>query len=339
LRSPRNSAWSTLTRFLPGMVISIVGLFIVFRFANWKDLLKVISNVQPVYPVLVILLTLIYIGFRAVAWKTLLEDRVTFWQSFWTLNIGYLLNNLFPFRAGEFGRAIVLGQSSGLGMMRVFPTIVIERAFDLAFAAISLLITLPLALGMSWIKPIANATLGLVIAGIFSLYLMARNSAKVHDWVHRFGQRWHFIQRYISPQLDSFLEGLSVLTDLKRFFLSLLWIGGSWVIAFFVYYVMLWTIVANPPFWWAIFADSVLAMGIAVPSAPAAIGVFEAALVGALSLLGVSNSLALAYAIMMHFLQFLITGILGFYAISKGGRSLKKLFAEVQFRKNMSPNG
>jgi hypothetical protein len=102
---------------------------------------------------------------------------------------------------------------------------------------------------------------------------------------------------------------------------------------------MLWTIVANPPFWWGIFADSVLAMGIAVPSAPAAIGVFEAALVGALSLLGVSTSLALAYAIMMHFLQFLITGILGFYAISKEGRSLQKLFAEVQFRKKMSPNG
>jgi uncharacterized membrane protein YbhN (UPF0104 family) len=97
-------------------------------------------------------------------------------------------------------------------------------------------------------------------------------------------------------------------------------------------------LVPNPPFWWGIFADSILAMGIAVPSAPAALGVFEASLVGALSILGISNSSALAYAIIMHFMQFIITGILGFYAISKQGRSLRSLFSSAQLKKNKSEN-
>jgi glycosyltransferase 2 family protein len=97
-----------------------------------------------------------------------------------------------------------------------------------------------------------------------------------------------------------------------------------------VYYVMLLSIAPNAPLWWAGFGDAVLAMGVAVPSAPAALGVFEGSLAGALSLVGVSFSLALGYAILMHFIQFVITGILGLWGLARDGRSFSSLFRDLQ---------
>jgi len=86
---------------------------------------------------------------------------------------------LFPLRAGELGRALFVGRASGLGMMHILSTILIERAFDIFFAAGILLITLPLVVGAAWIKPVAFTAFVIVIAGLaflFSSPSIAKNS-------------------------------------------------------------------------------------------------------------------------------------------------------------------
>lgn len=333
MKSTSVMLWKDARRWLPGVVISVVALALVFRLSNWKDLGAALSAVTIESILLVIIFTLLYLFVRSFAWKVLLEGKITWKQAFFTLNIGYLLNNVFPLRAGEFGRAIVLGKSSGLGMMHVLSSIVIERAFDLFYAAVFLLLTLPLALGMGWVYPVAYTTLGLVILGMILLLVMARYQTVVIAWTEKIGQRWSIVQRYVIPQIRSLLGGLNVLTQPVQFVLAFALVGISWGGAFIVYYVMIVTFVPGAPFWWAVFADAVLAMGIAIPSAPAALGVFEAALVGGLALLGVANSVALAYAVLMHFMQVAITGVLGFYALAREGRSIASLFSEARLRR------
>ena len=68
-------------------------------------------------------------------------------------------------------------------------------------------------------------------------------------------------------------------------------------------------------------------MGIALPSAPAALGVYEATIVGALVLLGIpaSTGTGLAFAITLHAMQFVITAILGLIGLAQDGRSLAEL--------------
>jgi uncharacterized membrane protein YbhN (UPF0104 family) len=84
------------------------------------------------------------------------------------------------------------------------------------------------------------------------------------------------------------------------------------------------------------FADSVLALGVAIPSAPAGIGIYEASLVAALTLLGIAYAPALAYAFLMHFLQFTITAVLGFWGLAREGKSLSNLWSEIQMAR--TPN-
>lgn len=332
--------WKSVSRWLPGVVISLVALYLVLRLASWQDLQTAFATINPWFIVIASVLTVIFCIARAFAWRILLEDKPTVSQTFFGINVGYLLNNLFPLRAGEIGRAVLLGQTTGLGTFHVLSTIIIERAFDLAFAALLLLSSLPLALGLDWAKPVAIITLVLVIIGLSILFLIARNTQTVHSWISRVLGRYSLVQRFILPYLDNMLEGLGSLTNPKMFLGAVFWIAFSWFIGVLNYYIVILSIAPHAPFWWGVLIDSVLAMGIAIPSAPAALGVFEASLVAALALVGIDASTALAYAVVMHFMQFAVTGILGMIGLMKEGRSLGSVFKAAQTQKeiNSSPS-
>jgi hypothetical protein len=330
LKNAFSTFWNKTRRWLPGVVISSIAVYLMFRLANWQDVGSAMASINPLVLAASAGFTLLFLATRAMAWRTILERKATFSQVFWGLNVGYLLNNLLPLRAGEIGRAILVGQTTGLGMMHVLSTIVIERAFDLAFAAGLMLSTLPLALGMESARPVSIITLILVITGLTLMYLMARFNEKVHGWMNIIGERIPAVKRLVVPQLDALLRGLSVLVKPDQFLLCVIWIALSWTMGVLNYYVVILSFSPGAPLWWGAFVDAVLAMGIAIPSAPAAIGIFEGALAGALSILGVDTSIGIAYGIVMHFMQFIITGTLGFIGLARAGKSLSSFFSDIR---------
>lgn len=329
----KSGLWDKVKGWLPGVLISLVAIYLVFKVANFSDLSGAFTKIKPLFILSGIVLTVLFCLARAITSRILLDKKATISQTFYAVNAGYLLNNLFPLRAGEFGRAILLGQTTGLGTFHVLSTIIIERVFDLAFAALLLLSSLPLALSLTWAKPVALTTLTLVIIGLVIMFLVARNREKVHDWILKGPGKYKVVQKFVLPYLDNLLEGLGALTRPQSFLLAVFWIAISWIIGVLNYYIVVLSIVPNAPIWWGVLLDSVLAMGIAIPSAPAALGVFEASLVGALALVGIDSTFALAYAVVMHFVQFAVTGIFGMIGLMKEGRSLGSIFKAAQTQK------
>jgi glycosyltransferase 2 family protein len=327
------SIWHEFKRWFPGFFISVITLVVLFRIAPLHDVVKAFSTIKLSHIIVGMFLTIASLLTRAVAWRILLQKQASLSETFFGINVGYLINNIFPLRAGELARAYVVGLSSGLGSIYVFSTIVIERAFDVALSAGLLLATLPLALEIAWAKPIALTTFVIVMLGLFLLYLVARNSELIKKWVNRFGNRSEYLKQTILPRIDSLLDGFSIMTDLRQFFLSVFWIVITWVIWILLYYVVLLSIAPDAPLWWAAFADGVLAMGIALPSAPGALGILEAAIVGALGILGIDPSTAMAYAITMRIMQFTVTGILGLIGIAKAGSTIGGIFSAIRKQK------
>jgi uncharacterized protein (TIRG00374 family) len=326
------SLWRNVRRWLPGAIISAVALFLVFRVVTFQDLGKAFASVKLPYLIIAILISIVSMIIRGGAWKVLLGNKPSITQCFFIINEGYLLNNLFPLKAGEIGRAVFMGKAINVSPFHVLSTIVIERSFDLIFAATLFLSTLPLALGMDWARPAGIATLILMIALMATLYLMARFTGQVHAIALKIGGHWKLFQRYVIPQIDSLLDGLSALTNLRQFLLSLALIGATWVTWISIYYVMIISIAPTVPVWWAMFADSLLALGVALPSAPAGLGVYEAALVLALTILGIAQPTALATAIILHFMQFGLTGIFGFWGILRERQSLGSMFSSIRIQ-------
>jgi uncharacterized membrane protein YbhN (UPF0104 family) len=132
------------------------------------------------------------------------------------------------------------------------------------------------------------------------------------------------------PQIDELLEGLGALTNPGRFLLSVFWIAMSWVLWVTMYYIMLLPLYPQMPYYMAMFTTGVLAMGIAIPAAPGGLGVYEASVVGALAIFGIKPAVSLAYALLMHFLQFVSTGIFGFIELVRSRASISQIFDGIQ---------
>lgn len=335
LKNHRNP-WQSIRRWLPGMVVSAVALWLVLRLVSWQNVVDALSATNPVIMMVAILFWTFGMILRAFGWRTLLQNRVPFKRVLILLFEGYFLNNVFPLRVGEIGRAVLLGRDSRLGFFQVFSTIVVERAYDLAIASALVLSTLPLALKMNWARPLAVAILILVIAGLVSLYLMGRHRERLNIFLQSWGEHWPVLNRWILPKLGELFDGFGVISRPRFFLASFGLILASWTMAIIQDYLLLKNFIPEASWWWVFFVLGVTAIGAGLPSVAASIGVFEAAVVGALSILGVDPGRALAFALVLHVINFILTSIFGAIGLIMEGENLSNLYSDLAARRKTS---
>lgn len=273
-----------------------------------------------------ILLTIAWLIVRSIAWRTLLREQASLNQVFFTINEGYVLNNILPFRLGEIGRAFILSQKAKIGFWEVFSTIIIERILDLAFAVSLLLVSIPLIVGAEWALETAIIAGGIVLLAFFSLYLLARNRNWVSNQFNTLSKRIKILQRFGIERVNAFFNGLDVLRNPARFMRVLLLFGLDWAIGVLQYTLLLHAFFPEGTLLMGVFVLGAAALGVAAPSSPGAVGVFELLVVGALSIFDLDASGALAYAISLHLIQFLVTGVLGLYAFIRDGESVLSVY-------------
>ncbi len=318
-------------KLLPGLIVSLIALAVIFYLVDFRALWKALQQADYRFVLLLLAATLIWLLVRAVVWRTLLREQADYWPTFLTLNEGYLLNNVLPFRLGEVGRAFLLSRkTANLGFMTVLSSIVIERILDVGMAAGLLLASLPFVIGGSFARSAAFGAAGLVGLGILVLYLIARNRDWTERQFDRLAARLPALQRVGGQQLHGLLAGLSVLTDGRRFLKAVLLISLNWMIAVAQFYVLLRAFFPQAQLLWATFTLGVMALGVALPSSPGSIGVLEATVMGALAAFVNDPSTALAAALTAHLSNYLITGLLGVYALGRDGLSLSGVYRDVR---------
>jgi uncharacterized protein (TIRG00374 family) len=311
-------------------VISAISLAVVFYFAHPARLVEALKLADYRLVLLVAPVTLAWLLVRAGLWRTLLKDRPTFGQTFFTVGEGYLMNNILPFRLGEVARALLMARKTGQGFWEVFPTIIIERVLDLAFAAGLLLTTLSFVVGAAWAREAALITGAVVLAGLAALYFMARYRETVQGWMDRIFQKVPLLRRLGGEPMKALFDGLAVLTDGRRFLLAVGLMATNWAIALAQYYVLLLAFFPQGKFIWGAFTLAVAAMGVAAPSSPGSVGVYEAAVVGALALFKLNAATALAFALSAHLINYVVTGIVGAIGLAQDGESLAGLYRRAK---------
>lgn len=321
--------WQHLRQWLPGVLVSLLAIFFIFRVANWESLGPALAAIgwRDLLPPVVLFLTSMLA--RVFAWWMLLQRRASFSKTLLIMNEGYLLNNLLPFRLGELGRAVFMGEASRSTPFLVLSTIMLERLMDVALAASLLLFSIPLVFEMSWARPLSIAALLAVFSGLIVLAWLARSRQRWRPWLDRKTARWQRITKVILPWLDSLLDGFEVLNQPGQFFWALAGMLASWGLAIWQYFLLLQAVVPEAQIWWAVFALGVAAFGVALPSAPASLGVFEAAIVGALSLVGVDPTLALAFAVITHLIHFVITSLIGLFGLYREDSSISRIYQRL----------
>lgn len=327
---PQSAPAQSWKRTLPGILVSLAALVILFTVIDPQETLNSLRQADGWFLALGMLVSLSWLFIRARVWQSLLQKKAGYTDVFLTLNVGYLLNNLLPLRLGEVGRAYLLGRKANLDFWQVLPSVVLERMFDLVMAAAVLILSLPFVAGVSWAGKAAVSAGGLVVLGLLGIYLVARNQSGIIAWLERLGHRRPWIKKLIGERLATFFTGLQVLTDMRSFLLALAWILFNWAFSILLYFVFLRAFFPQAPLWWAVFVLGAGSFGVAAPSSPGALGVFEAALVGALTVgLKVDPSPATAFAITLHLSNYINTGLIGGYALLREGETLTSLYEHL----------
>lgn len=312
------------------MFISLLCLGILAAFTDWAQFLHAIRLANYGLIGLGMFLSLVWLAIRSLVWRSLLQEKASFWLVFRAINQGYLLNNLLPFRLGELGRAFLLSRRAQMRLFFVLSTIVLERAFDLLMAIVLLFSTLPFVVGVNWARQASLGVALFVLVLLGSLYLIARQPQPLLRAFDFLQKRFPILERFGHTALEAFLQGLSTLTDWRRFLLVSSLVLLNWGIGILQYHLYLRAFFPQAHVLWSVFSLGIISLGLAAPSSPGSVGVAEMASVGALSAFGLNPSTALAFAVTAHLIQVLITGVIGALALAQDGESLLNLYRQTR---------
>jgi len=317
-------------RWLPGALISILLIAAILYFVDLRAMVSAIRNANYGLLGIALVIGFIWMGVRAIVWRTLLRERASLKDVFFTIGEGYLLNNFLPFRLGEIGRAFLLSRKSDMQFMEILPTIVIERVMDLGYSAIILLAALPFVVGAEGAGQIGIVVGVIVLIGIILLYLLARNNQWALDLFHKLSARWPALQRFGGNFLEAFFSGLSVLTDGWLFVRFLFWMTLNWGIAIISYYLIIRAFFPQAQVVWGMFGLGAAAFGGAVPSLPGAVGTFEGAFGGAITILTGDQSTALAVALTGRLYNYINSGVIGGIGLLREGQTLSGIYEQLK---------
>lgn len=320
---------NNLLRLLPGLLVTVAAVVGLFYFIDMEQLGPALRIADFSWFPLVLVFFLGTLTTRTIAWRTIMQERASFKDSFLVLNQAYLLNNVLPFRLGELGRALLISNRAKMGFWEALSTVVVERVFDLGLAAGILLFTLPLVVGAEWARTAAYVSLGLVVIGFVLLFWMANNPKQVPKLLERLTGRWPKLRTWLVEKASSFTLGLSTLQDGKRFGRVLFWMVLTWLFNVAWYFVLMRAFFPMAAWLWGFFSVGVASLGVALPSSPGYIGVFEGVLVGALSFFNADPAVALAFAVVGHLTYFAVTGILGIIGFWQQGESLGGIYRKL----------
>ncbi len=329
-----SSFWRSTRRWLPGLVISLGAIAAILYFVDLERFVAALRSADYRFVLAVLGTALVWLVLRAMVWHTILRGRARYPDVFLTMCEGYLLNNFLPFRLGEIGRAFLLGRKTGLGFLEVLPSVIIERVLDLAFAAAILLSAVPFVVGAAAAGQIALVIGVLVLAGLVVLYLLARNREWALRLFARLSARRPNLQARGGEFLSSLFTGLAVLTDGWLFVKVLAWMTLNWAVACVQYYLLIRAFFPQAQPAWALFGLGAVAFGNAIPSLPGAVGTFEGALAGALTIVSGNESASLAAALTAHLVNYLLTGVIGLAALSREGETLAGIYRQLRRRQD-----
>jgi uncharacterized protein (TIRG00374 family) len=317
-------------RWLPGAIVSILLIAAILYFVDLGAMVEAMRTANYGLLAIAFATGFLWLAVRAVVWRTLLRDRASYGDVFWTIGEGYLLNNFLPFRLGEIGRAFLLSRKSNIQFMEILPTIVIERVVDLGFSAAIFLAALPFVVGNE-----ASSNIGIIVGvvvlfGLVLLYVLARNNQWALNLFHNLSARWPALQRFGGSFLEPFFAGLSVLTDGWLFLRFLFWMALNWGIAIVSYYLMILAFFPQAQLVWGMFGLGGAAFGGALPALPGGVGTFESGFGGAVALLTGDESRALAVALTGRLYNYFNSLVIGGIGLLREGQTLSGVYAELK---------
>ena len=285
--------------------VSLACLYFAFQQVNLLEVFTALSNTNLSFIISALIVTAITFFLRALRWKTLLKNPryLTLQHYSSSTHIGYFLNNILPFRAGDIFRAKLLSNhDKDIKLSYLIGSLVAEKIIDLW--VIGLFTIILILLGYTNLFGIQFVLTVIAISFVSSLVIFGRQSLSNKLLIS-------------FPSLTNFVAGYKLVSENRIRLLSwsmLLWIS-------FVAYVIfsLKAIGINLTIEQSLGLTIISSIVTSLPIAPAAIGTYHLAVIYCLhNLYGFNLELAQTGAIVMHSIFLLYSIVVGYiYLLSE----------------------
>ncbi len=319
-----------------GILLSVALLVVTLRGVDPRDVWAVLrASDWRLFLAATVAATLIF-PLRARRWRTILQPvapNLPFGPLWRATAIGMATNNLLPARIGEPARAFALSRETSVAFTPALASLVVDRLFDaivlLAFLAIAILRAPFAPEATVFGQPLNRVAITAAVAAIGAIaavYLLVFFPDKATAL-------WSRIAGRLAPRfepkgrslLEAFASGLGVLREPSRFIAVLWWTVLHWLLNAFAFWLGFKAVGIDAPFMAALFLQSLISMGVAVPSSPGFFGVFEIIAREGLGLFGVKPELAVSWGIGFHILSFIPITLMGAFYAARLGFGLRRI--------------
>lgn len=304
---------------LLGTGIGLLLLILLLRSVNLGQVGDALSSADYRYLGLSLLPFLINWLLKLPRWALLFGSDAPGWDTlFGAMNVGYAINALLPARLGEIVRAYWVREGSGVSMVRSLSTIALERVLDGVSLVIMLLILLPsAALPGELVGPAVTVGIAFIVAflGMIVLAFTARGDDSV---VHQFLTRLDAGRTApVARMARQIVTGLQALQNGRSLLLILVYTAVIWGSNVVFFWLLLRAFHITVPVAAGALLTAVLNLGMAVPSSPGYVGVFEYLMVLTLGLYHIGRARALAAALILHLIAFGVVTVVGLLYIAR----------------------
>ena len=250
---------------------------------------------------------------RGLRWKYLVQplQRIPWSQARDVLMVGFMLNCTLPARAGEVARAFILWRVAGTSRRGGLATVGVERIFD-GFCLVGMVSLVGLAFEVpSQIRHGSYVVSAIMTVGLALVLWLAFHHS---SFFVVFSRALFFVpggpRARFTGFFERFVDGTRALRDPGLMLRVGLLTMTVWGLEVLVYLSVMRGFDIQLPLWCVVMVLAAVNFSIAVPSAPAYLGVYEAACGGAVvalsAMLGypMTWELALSYSIALHLTVF-----------------------------------
>ena len=319
-------------QFWVGVLISLGFLYLVLKDLELGAFFDTLKTANYIWLIPGVAVYFVGVWARAWRWHYLLRPLkvIPTRTMFPIVTIGYMGNNIYPARAGEVLRAVVLKRRVGVPISASLATIIVERIFDgvvmLAFVFINLAELSRLTGGAGVLNNVSIQDIAVwgsaAFFGALAIFLVAAmfptRTMSVIGWFSRRLLPERFRQPVIQVS-HRFLDGLASLRSPRDVLMVFVTSVVIWLLETGKYWFVMHAFPFEVTFFTLMLMNGVVNLATTIPSAPGYIGTFDAPGIAILEAYGVAKALATGYTLVLHVALWLPITLLGAYYMAQEG--------------------
>ena len=308
---------------LTGLFISLVFLWFAFRDLHPEQVINEIE--QANVPLLLVGATWYFVAVSIITlrWQYLLRQVkvVSLRRLIPLVCIGYMGNNVYPFRSGEALRIFLLRRDHGVPVIKATTTVIVERVFDglvmLTFIVLPLLLT---DIASHDVQRVVTFAAPLFLSALAVFFILAARPSILRQFTEH-ASKWlpgklADLAKGVSEEVIAGLEGLRSPTDLAGAVISSY---VTWAVEASVYWIVMLAFNIDSGYLVALMVVGTVNLAGLLPASPGMVGVFEFFARAVLVAAGIGEELAAGYAVTVHVVIWLPVTVIGFIFLVRRG--------------------